>query len=347
MDIFFSESIFTDRSTKKKLLLNRLLELTSFHYSNCLEYRSLINSQGFDIESMKDYVDIPFIHVKLFKKFDLMSIDESDIFKITTSSGTSGKAVSKIFLDLHTAKLQSKVLTSILKKYIPKRRPILVIDTKNTLSSRNNFSARTAAVLGFSTFGRELTFALDDDLTPNLERINEFYDRNKYQDVLIFGFTFLVFKFINVVKNLDFKSAILFHGGGWKKMLDEKVDKKRFNELIKQSIGLSTEVHDYYGMIEQTGSIYIECSEGYLHSTVFSEVLIRDTIDLSIAPFGKEGVVQVLSAIPNSYPGHSILTEDIGIIHGIDDCKCGEKGTYFEILGRLKSSEIRGCSDTL
>ena len=41
-----------------------------------------------------------------------------------------------------------------------------------------------------------------------------------------------------------------------------------------------------------------------------------------------------------------MLTEDEGVIEGIDDCPCGRKGKYFRVLGRLKNAEIRGCSDT-
>ena len=53
-----------------------------------------------------------------------------------------------------------------------------------------------------------------------------------------------------------------------------------------------------------------------------------------------------MSILPKSYPGHSILTEDEGVLLGIDDCSCGRKGKYFEVLGRIKNVEIRGCSDT-
>jgi hypothetical protein len=49
--------------------------------------------------------------------------------------------------------------------------------------------------------------------------------------------------------------------------------------------------------------------------------------------------------LPLSYPGHNILTEDIGIIKGIDNCKCGKKGKYFKVLGRVPDAELRGCSD--
>ena len=59
----------------------------------------------------------------------------------------------------------------------------------------------------------------------------------------------------------------------------------------------------------------------------------------------KKGLVQLISCIPTSYPGHNILTEDLGEIIGEDDCKCGYKGKYFKIHGRVKESDIRGCSD--
>ena len=54
----------------------------------------------------------------------------------------------------------------------------------------------------------------------------------------------------------------------------------------------------------------------------------------------------VSTSLSQSYPGHSILSEDIGKIIGEDDCKCGANGKYFKIYGRLQKSEIRGCSDS-
>ena len=61
---------------------------------------------------------------------------------------------------------------------------------------------------------------------------------------------------------------------------------------------------------------------------------------------GKEGIIQLISLIPLSYPGHSILTEDLGYIVGEDDCSCGRKGKFFKITSRIKKAELRGCSDT-
>jgi hypothetical protein len=68
--------------------------------------------------------------------------------------------------------------------------------------------------------------------------------------------------------------------------------------------------------------------------------------DFSICDRGEKGVIQVVSVLPESYPGHAILTEDEGVLLGEDDCACGRKGKYFKILGRIKNAEVRGCSDT-
>ena len=90
----------------------------------------------------------------------------------------------------------------------------------------------------------------------------------------------------------------------------------------------------------------MECEYGHLHASIFSDVITRKKEDFSVCNLGEEGIVQVVSAIPESYPGHSILTEDQGIILGEDDCPCGRLGKYFKITGRVKNAEVRGCSDT-
>ena len=73
-------------------------------------------------------------------------------------------------------------------------------------------------------------------------------------------------------------------------------------------------VYNYYGMVEQTGSIFIESKKcEYLHTSIFSDILIRDE-KFNLVKNGQKGLIQLLSLLPTSYPGHNILTEDIGEI---------------------------------
>ena len=137
----------------------------------------------------------------------------------------------------------------------------------------------------------------------------------------------------------------MIHGGGWKKLQDQAVDSAAFRNDFRNLCGLNS-IHDYYGMVEQTGSIYIECEEGFFHAPEYADIFIRSHNDFSELPVGERGVIQTLSILPLSYPGISLLTEDEGVLCGIDDCSCGRKGKYFKILGRLPKAELRGCSDT-
>ena len=126
--------------------------------------------------------------------------------------------------------------------------------------------------------------------------------------------------------------------------LGQNIDfSKQFKNLLYKVVRIK-KIYNYYGMVEQTGSILLECNKGYLHSSIYSDVIIRNN-DFSICNTKQKGLVQLLSILPISYPGHTILSEDIGELIGEDNCKCGLKGKYFKIYGRLKNAEIRGSSD--
>ena len=116
------------------------------------------------------------------------------------------------------------------------------------------------------------------------------------------------------MKTWNFEKATLIHGGGWKKMHDQSVDNKTFKKEIRKVLNIK-KIHNYYGMVEQTGSIFMECEKDFLHASIFSEVIIRRA-DFSEAATFESGLVQLLSPLPYSYPGHILLTEDVGEICG-------------------------------
>ena len=333
------------------MLTERLLELTEHHIQNCPEYANMTRGIGFRPENVNDYYDIPFLPVALFKSLELKSVPPEDVFKITTSSGTTGQAVSKIYLDRKTAANQQKTLVKIVGDFLKSSRfPMLIIDCPSVIKNRATFSARGAGILGFSIFGANITYALDDDMELNINVVESFLNKHKGKKILIFGFTFMIWEhFYSKLLKLDYKpdlsNAILIHGGGWKKLVSEAVSKEEFKQRLTDACGLS-DIHDYYGMVEQTGCVYMECERGYLHASSYSDVATRRHKDFSVCEFGETGIIQVVSALPESYPGHSLLTEDEGVIFGADDCPCGRKGKYFKALGRLQNAEIRGCSDS-
>ncbi len=340
-----------EKSRKQKIFTEELLRMTAYHQEHCAAYNRMLRMIGFDKCLTKSYEDIPFLPVRLFKEEELRSIPESEIFKIMTSSGTSGQKVSKIYLDRLTAINQQKVLVKLVSDITgTSRMPMIIIDCPSVVKNRAKFSARGAGILGFSIFGRKKIYALDDNMELQMEAIKKFVEENRGKKFLIFGFTFMVWQYFYKAlcksrETFDFSNAILIHGGGWKKMIQEAVSPQMFNSSLKNLCGIPRVVN-YYGMVEQTGSIYMECEYGNLHASSYSDVIIRRAKDFSLADIGERGILQVVSLLPWSYPGHSLLTEDEGILMGEDDCPCGRKGKYFKVLGRLENAELRGCSDT-
>lgn len=336
------------------MLTKRLLELTGLHRTQCEAYRRILESVGFEPDRCTSYTEIPFLPVRLFKELELRSVPPEEVVKTMTSSGTTGQAVSRIFLDRVTASNQQKTMVRIVSDFTGTgRMPMIILDCPSVVKDRGMFSARGAGILGFSIFGSRKMYALDDGMNLDTKALSEFLDQYKGQRILLFGFTFMVWQhfYKELIRlkeqrtSFDLSNGILIHGGGWKKLAGEAVSREEFHNRLRDACGLDS-IHDYYGMVEQTGCIYMECECGHLHASAFSDVMIRNPLDFSRCRYGEKGIIQVVSVLPESYPGHSLLTEDEGVVLGEDDCPCGRKGKYFKVMGRMKDAEIRGCSDT-
>ena len=60
---------------------------------------------------------MPYLPVSLFKWIELKSVPDEDVFKVMTSSGTTGQVPSRIYLDVETARAQTRALSSIVTHY--------------------------------------------------------------------------------------------------------------------------------------------------------------------------------------------------------------------------------------
>lgn len=293
---------------------------------------------------------LPYLAVRLFKQLELRSIEPAQIFKVLQSSGTTSQTAAKVYLDKATSARQSRTLVNILQRTLGKQRlPMLIIDSPSIVKEPK-FSARAAGIQGLAFFGRDHCYALDDNMQPNWSAIDAFAAKYADKPVLIFGFTFMLWAyFIQTLntqgKQLNFSQGVLLHSGGWKKLETQKVDNATFKRQVLTTLGVSR-VHNFYGMAEQVGTIFVECSEGHLHAPLLADVIVRNPYDMSVCGIGEQGIIQVLSALPTSYPGFSLLTEDLGRITAIDTCPCGQSGLTIAIDGRLPKTEVRGCSDT-
>ena len=350
MNAHFFELPIYELGTAEKtpLLIDALHQLTQHHTQHCPEYARLLKAYDIDATQrpnrLEDFLPLT---VRQFKLQKLKSIADDAVFKTLLSSGTSGTP-SSIFLDKDAAAKQSKVLVKIMQHSLGKQRlPMLIADHANVIKDRKQFSARGAGIQGMAMLGREHSYALNEDMSFNHEAVASFAEQHGNGPMLLFGFTYMIWQYFidaMIQSGIRFPQGILLHGGGWKKLEAQSIDNPTFKARLAEA-GIER-VHNYYGMIEQTGSIFVECEQGHLHAPVFADIIVRDSISGQALEPGKDGIIELLSVLPVSYPGHVILSEDVGRLLGEDSCLCGRKGRYFQIHGRMPRAEARGCSDT-
>jgi hypothetical protein len=338
------------QAEKEATLLAELKRLDQRHRERSPQYAKLARVLFPGVIDPHTIEELPYIPVGLFKEHNLSSVPESEVFKILQSSGTTGQTPSRIVLDRETAELQTLALSRIMTSVLgPQRLPMILVESADAIRDRRQYNARVAGLLGMINFGRDHFYALDTDLQLRLPELKNFLHRFGGAPFLIFGFTFLVWARLCqplVDAGLDFSKGILIHGGGWKKLEDQAVSAAEFRRALRDALGL-TRVYNFYGMVEQVGSVFLEGDDGYLYPPNFGDVIVRDPYTLEVVPHGQTGVLEVLSALPRSYPGHCLLTEDLGVVRAVDCSACGRLGKAFSVLGRIPRAELRGCSDVV
>ena len=349
-----------DVSEKDRLFKEAIFESFRHHIKNNELFRNYCDNQGFNLGSNpKELADYPYLPVNIFKNKRLSSVPNEKINGILSSSATSGTP-STIVLDSVTSKRQTIASAKVMSDYLGgQRRPFLILDEDPLTSSSVEISARAAATRGFlilSSKPEYFLFQTNGQLSLDIDKFWEslmLYEDGG-QEICIFGFTYILY--YHVVKVLKEKGICLnlsenlrvVHIGGWKKLESQKVTKEKFLSDVSSIFGVKEEnIYDFYGFTEQMGLVYV--SAGNLPKTVtaYSEIIIRDFQTLEPVKDGEHGLIQILTPLPHSYPGISVLTEDVGKIVGRGIDKTGRIGTQFEIIGRAKKAEARGCDDIM
>jgi len=372
---WFAPQLYADEPEQRQaVLLETLREQMIYGARECEPFKRFLTSQKWPLDSIKVLADLPFLPVSVFKRADPLSfLDREHVYRILNSSATTGQQPSRIAIDRHTAKLMTRGVTAILADYIgASRRPYLVMDRAPVANGAAN--ARDAAVQGLMAFATEVCYALrparqqeqecadHEGLVLDVEAIRNFSRKYHDHEVIVYGFTYMLYMHLGgglhasaeFLKGLSVElghgilpKAKILHSGGWKKLQQLAIDKALFNRQVAMSLGADMlSVLDYYGMVEQLGVIYPDCSQGNKHAPRFAEVIVRDPLNWAPCPEGATGIIQVLSALSPSFPGQSLLTEDMALVVHEDGCACGRRGIAFRFAGRVPKAEVRGCSDT-
>jgi hypothetical protein len=319
--------------------------------------RNYMRHWPIELRSVQKVADLPYLPVGLLKaQLPLSLVDARQIKRILTSSSTTGQTPSRVVLDSVTARRMTKGVAAIVRDFIGSaRRPYLVVDVEDSVRAAGELGARGAAIRSLQPFACEVAYALGygsrGELRLEMDKLLDFAKRGRREPVLIYGFTYIIWNcLVKPLREegicLDMPEAKILHSGGWKRLQEEAVEKGEFNRGVARVFGCSPDgVIDFYGMVEQVGVIYPDCKEGNKHAPSFAEVIVRDPLTLEPVREGQFGLLQVCSALPGSFPGHLLLTEDMAQVVMNDGCPCGRRGIGFRFAGRVPGAEMRGCGN--
>lgn len=140
----------------------------------------------------------------------------------------------------------------------------------------------------------------------DLDGVRAFLEEHQGETIFLFGFTFIIWK--HVVRaleergeRLDIPNGILVHGGGWKKLAGESVSPGEFKARVAAATGVER-VSNYYGMAEQTGCIYMECPQGHLHASLWSDIVVRRGRDYRPVSLGRRACSRCSPRCPAPIP---------------------------------------------
>jgi hypothetical protein len=306
--------------------------------------------------------DLPYLPVSVFKANPPLSlVPAGEIKRTLTSSSTSGQVPSRVVLDTATSRRMTRGVIAIIRDFVgAARRPYLVIDTQENLGRESELGARGAAIQALGSFATEIVSCLrldrrnhdsQGELALDLEKLLECAAKWKDAEVLAYGFTYVIWtQLVQPLKRqgitLRLPNVHVLHSGGWKRLEQQAVTKDVFVRDVAAVFGCSADrVIDYFGMVENVGVVYPDCGRGYKHVPAFADVIIRDPLTLAPVEPGRQGLIQVCSVLPTSFPGFLLLTDDMGEIICHDGCGCGRRGTYFRFLRRVPKVEVRGCGN--
>ncbi len=351
-----------DQRNSSEIFLDAMGECVKHHMENSEFFRKCMENAHLapeDIKTEEDLIKIPFIHANFFKKYEVLSIDRSDVYEHVTSSGTTGQK-SQMFFDKDSFDFGNAMIKNEFRYYgfLSEELTNYILFTYEPANiSKDLGTAKTD--LGLLSYApvNDTFFALryngqdhDFDVYGTIAALEE-YERQGLP-VRIFGFPSFLYFTVRQMKQtghrplkLNKKSMTLL-GGGWKGYADQQIRKQELYDLVEEMLGIPEEnCRDGYGSTEHSVP-YFECPRHHFHIPVYSRMLIRDVKTLEPLPYGQAGFANFITPHLLSVPAVSVLMGDMAVLHPAEECGCGIQSPFMEILGRAGTSKSKSCAIT-
>jgi hypothetical protein len=302
------------------------LELFRLQSNESQLYRSFIQALKIDPGKVTDVASIPYLPVSFFKNHEVVtgSFAAETVFE---SSGTTQTGNSRHLLK--SADLYRRSFTKTFELFYGSPKEWCVIGLLPSYLERKNSSlVMMVNELAEMSANPESGFYLYEH-----EKLAEVLQKNEAakQKTMLIGVTFALLDFAQLFR-FPLTYTTVMETGGMKGRRKE-ITRTEVHQILKDAWHLNS-IHSEYGMTELLSQAY-SAGDGLFRSPPWMKIILRDEDDpLTVKASTTNGLVNVID-LANIYSCAFIATDDIGKLH---------RDGSFEVIGRMDSSDVRGCS---
>lgn len=301
------------------------LDIFQFQYQHSKVYQQYCHTLHIRPSEIIDVKNIPFLPIAFFKSYPIVTTDFEPAV-VFESSGTTKTINSK-----HLVKdigLYEASFNAAFRLFYGEPVNWCIIALLPSYLERNNSSlVMMADRLIEQSAHPQSGFYLNepDKLHQTLQQLEK-----QEQKTLLIGVTFALLDFAFQFL-MELQYTIVMETGGMKGRGKELI-RHEMHAVLCSKLGIK-KVHSEYGMTELLSQAYSK-GEGIFYCPPWMKVLIRDEEDPLSVQFSGKGILNIID-LANIHSCSFIATDDAGIVY---------PDGSFEVLGRVDSSDIRGCS---
>lgn len=301
------------------------LDVFQFQYNNNAIYQQYVNALSIVGSEVRSVDQIPFLPIRFFKTADIKTTD-FEPEAVFESSGTTQTINSRHYVkDLNIYRqsfikawskfygpVQDWCVIGLLPAYLERQNSSLVVMVNDMIRLSQH------AHSGFYLYEH-------DKLATVLQELEK-----QGQKTILIGVTFALLDFAENYP-MPLQHTIIMETGGMKgrrrEMTREEV------HLLLTTAFQTQAVHSEYGMTELLSQAY-SYGNGIFNCAPWMKVLVRQDDDPLDVRVTGSGVINIID-LANLYSCSFIATDDVGVVM---------PDGSFEVLGRVDTSDIRGCN---
>jgi phenylacetate-coenzyme A ligase PaaK-like adenylate-forming protein len=288
-------------------------------------YREFIRNLSVDINNILSIERIPFLPISLFKKHEIKSGNWKPVMEFQ-SSGTTGITTSKHlipdlqFYQNHAERCFNHFFGDVADYHFLAFLPSYV-ERKNS-----------SLIAMIDWFIKKSQSPVSGYYLNNVERLLSDLEslRGDKKKVILWGVSFALLDLVERYQP-DLSHCVVFETGGMKGRRKE-ITREELHSILKKGFNINS-VYSEYGMTELLSQAY---SLGEAFSCPpWMKVMTRELSDpLQIIEGEETGGINIID-LANAHSVAFIETEDLGKVY---------KNGFFEVLGRIDNSDVRGCN---